>query len=144
MKSTNADAHQIDGLVSGQSPGNIPQPLPRQLAPRAINVLGLKEAFGDRQSDAKASCCEAGVARPNPWDRCRHDKLVFATWRSARQRRAVTNHDLIDAALGVLDHHAKSLLAPQTLHPEALCHTFQPPGSDQREPDQPNVLRLMT
>jgi hypothetical protein len=84
-------------------------------------VLGLKEVFGDRQSDAKASCCEAGVARPNPWDRCRHDELVFATWRSARQRRAVTNHDLIDAALGVLDHHAKSLPAPQTLHPKALC-----------------------
>jgi hypothetical protein len=80
-------------------------------------VLGLKEVFGDRQSDAKASGCEAGVAGPNPWDWCRHDELILATWRSARQRRAVTNHDLIDAALGVLDHHAKSLPAPQTLHP---------------------------
>jgi len=62
----------------------------------------------------------------------------------ARQRRAVTNHDLIDAALGVLDHHATIVAHPANSASKALCHSFQPSGSDQCEPDQPNVLGMAT
>jgi hypothetical protein len=63
---------------------------------------------------------------------------------SAPASRRYQPQHLIDAALGVLDHHATIVAHPANSASKALCHSFQPSGSDQREPDQPNVLGMVT